>query len=258
MLVVTFIMYCVVSCALGQAVTLNLNANSTVYDDIKSIVHDPTLQRVTIVLHYHRRCLNPTFRLRLSGPSLYVLDLVKHEHDDLHLNFSGYAKQFLSQRKNVYFFNYPTLVETGEYFLEAIILICGSVDGNNFAGVCLENVQNARNVVNLPYSFRHASYAKRGGQAASRPRWVHQNISNSAYRYTMLLTRYQHHDCPEALFCAHTDTSQHAQYRWVHAPDWKVPYEQVRISIRLVIIIFLQFVLDFHALYLVDKDEPAE
>jgi hypothetical protein len=90
---------------------LNLNTDSTIYNDIKTIKHNAAERRVMIELHTHRRCDSPTFIVRLSGSALYKLA------------FDGAVN-------NTFSYSYPALVDPGKYFLEVVVLFCTAYNGD--------------------------------------------------------------------------------------------------------------------------------
>lgn len=133
----------------AQEIRLQLNPNATIVSDVKSIIHHIEKRALIIELRTSRRCVNPTFRIRLSGPSLYILDLVGHDHALLDMKS---AKHFFYPRSSVYKYNYPPIIEEGLYFIEVFALFCAHFDPNNFKDTCLEDVHDGRSVLNLPYS----------------------------------------------------------------------------------------------------------
>lgn len=211
---------CLILSALCQRDVLHLNPKCTVFDDILSVKHDLAQRAILIELQPYRRCLNPTIMTRLSGPSLYLLDRGSNLHDRPQSKVTQYT-DLLPNSTDVHSFRYPPPVEAGTYHVEVLILVCTSVNMESYADICLENVHEGRNILNLPYSFEVDSGSVR------RPRWVHQNANSSSYTSKLLPTRYQKHDCTDSLYCPQTDASLHNMYQWMDGPDWRVPFQQV-------------------------------
>lgn len=209
----------------GAPISLQLNPFSTIREDIQSITHFPEQRKVVIVLNSHRRCNNPTFIVRLSGVSMYLLDLVQHDHTEPIMDFD-FVKNFFRGRESTYHFNYPELLDEGSYYIEALVLVCTYVDINNFKDVCVEDVQQGRNILNLPYSFTVDKLSDT--LAHRRPRWV----LNSTAQSILLPTRYQKNNCdsPETGGICTTKESelhQHNLYVWTDKPDYKDALKQV-------------------------------
>lgn len=199
---------------------LSLNPASTVFDDIKSIKHNFAQRQIIIDFHPYRRCIRPTLMVRMSGPSVYLLEEASYSFSNPRVKVTQYT-DLLPNRTDSHRFSYPSVVDSGKYHIETLILVCTSVNPENYAGVCLEDVQKGRNILNMPYNFSTR------GITVHKPRWVHQNATSPSYVSSLLPTRYQRHDCPDVLFCTHTDASLHNQYVWTDGPDWRVPLHQV-------------------------------
>lgn len=202
---------------------LQLNPNSTIISDVKSITHNTELRELVIDLRISRRCDNPSFRVRLSGQSLYILDLVSHEHTPLVIKA---AKQFFYPRSSVYRYSYPPLLDEGTYFIEVLSLFCTTFDPNSYKDVCLENVHEGRSVLNMPYSFSNSATSVPTGETIKRPRWV---LGDSSVKPKLLPTRYQTRNCGEGVYCDATweELAQHRLYSWVDKPDWVAPLTEV-------------------------------
>jgi hypothetical protein len=142
-----------------------LHSNATLLSDLESIDHDVSDRTVVITLKTTRRCISPTFILRLSGTALYKLELV-------------------TQIDNVHTFQYPPLIDAGEYFLDAIALYCETFNVNNFTTICQEDPHYRRNVLNAPYSFTVA-VSEASAMSSATPRWKNGETA------TFLPTRYQ-------------------------------------------------------------------
>lgn len=202
---------------------LQLNTLSTVFNDIKSVTHDTESRQLVIELRESRRCDNPTFMVRMSGTSLYLLDLVEHVHTPMSIRA---VKEFFYPRSNIYHFSYPPLVDPGTYFIEATVTFCSSFDPNDFRRVCLETVQDGLNVINLPYSFTLTSPQKsETNPPVKRARWVLHNTTTP----TLLPTRYQTRNCGDGVYCdaEWSDLEHHREYSWVDQPDWRVPLKRI-------------------------------
>lgn len=211
---------CYVLCAAAARVTLELNPKSTIHNEIKAITHDSVQRTVVIDLHESRRCENPTFLVRLSGRSLYLLDLIQHDHSPLTIRA---VKEYFYPRPSSYIFSYPLLIDPGEYFLEVLVLYCTTFDPNEFRHICLEDVQEGRSVVNLPYTFYIPTSAASTGKSLEPPRarWV---LSSNIVNASMLPTRYQRAACGDGVYCdaQWNDLQYHREYDWTDKPDWNL------------------------------------
>ncbi len=198
--VATFILLAIVV-ATAAVISLPLNPQAPFIEEVQSIQHEIQARTITIELKISRRCLKPTFWVRLSGTSLYLLDL-------------------LSEEANKLVYSYPPLVDDGTYFVEVMALLCSSFDPNDFAKTCLENFSQGKNVVTSPYSFQVSGNEAPKTSSALHPRWVLSDKRNA----TMLPTRYQKlgcmseepfHYCPSKP----ADLLQHDLYDWVDLPN---------------------------------------
>jgi hypothetical protein len=115
LLLLSLAVYC------SRAAQLLLNPNATIFDDINTITHDQVQRQIVIDLLHSRRCDSPTFIVRFSGTSLYLMDLEKHDYEPLVVKA---AEQFFYPRKSVYTFTYPVLEDAGTYFIEVLVLFC--------------------------------------------------------------------------------------------------------------------------------------
>jgi len=159
---------CFICCEVESS-ELALNPQATLLSEVHSVKHNETSRRVVISLAENRRCLQPTFMVRLSGTSLYILDLVHH-------NMS---------KPNVVF-SYPPLVDVGTYFLEVLTLYCDTLIPNDIKSMCLVHPKDGKNVLTLPYQFEVRS-PEPSPHIHNRPRWVlHENATPA-----LLHTRYQ-------------------------------------------------------------------
>lgn len=161
---------------LAHDYNLLLNDQSPFAQEVEFIKHNVHTREISIALKNSRKCVAPTLRVRLSGASLYILDVLKVE-------------------TNVFTYGYPKLIDTGEYFIEVLVLMCRTLDPNAYAGVCLEDVTGGKNIVTLPYSFRvrSSNVLHNGVLSEQRPRWVLPDKNQP----TLLPTRYQLTNCTE-------------------------------------------------------------
>lgn len=147
---------------------LQLNTQATLFKDVKSITHDAVSRHVTIHLTENRACINPTFMVRLSGPSLYLLD---RTHD----------VQFQHNSVN---FGYPPLIDEGQYYLEVLSLFCDTLNADALQDICLVSPLEGKNILNVPYRFDVPVYQKTAQQekkssptALGAKRWDHSIFS---------------------------------------------------------------------------------
>jgi hypothetical protein len=216
-------------CLLGVAVVneVPLNDRSALRSDISSIAHDIDERLLTIKLSRSRRCQNPLFMVRLSGPSLHLLQLQNHEYSppDKHGTVDN-VKNFLAGRENVFYYTYPPIFVPGNYFLEVVLLLCSELDGQNFKSICVEG--EGTRVVTGPYSV----FLNGSSDVAPYPQWqLPQPLQTNA---TVLPTRYQGHSlCPDdaaMLDCIAQENTlsawQHRLYDWSNKPDWIAPLDR--------------------------------
>ena len=202
------------------SVNLNLNPNATIADDVKTITHDSIERQVVIELKTTRRCDNPYFIVRLSGKSLYILDLIKHEHDDLEARS---LEQTYLPRKNTYYFSYPPLQDSGTYYIEVMVVFCKLFKPDRYIEGCIENPQLGRNIVNSLYNFKHDASIDQTTALKNRPRWVLQKVEDPEIANNGFLpTRYQTRQCDDGVYCEPKleDIERHQQYDWTDPPDW--------------------------------------
>lgn len=215
---------CTLCCMVATPVSLQLNPKATIYNEIKAVTHDSDQRTVVIDLHESRRCESPTFMVRLSGRSLYLLDLVQHDHS--HLTIRA-VKEFFYPRSSSYVFSYPLLVDPGLYFLEILVMYCSTFDPNEFRHLCLEDIQEGRSVINLPYSFTASASAVSPASTLEVPRarWVLASNINAS----LLPTRYQRSSCGDGVYCdaQWSDLDYHREFNWIDKPDWLAPLSVV-------------------------------
>lgn len=210
----------------AEDLRLLLNPNATIVSDVKSITHSIERRELTIELRTSRRCDNPSFRIRLSGPSLHILELVGHEHAQLDMKS---AKHFFYPRSSNYRYKYPPIAEAGLYFIEVFTLFCTTFDPNNYQHICLEDVHDGRSVLNLRYSVTLPVSA--GPDTPAPPRWV---LGDSSVKPRLLPTRYQNRLCGDGVYCDSTweELAWHRKFDWVGKPDWVEPLTQVLLANR--------------------------
>jgi hypothetical protein len=151
--------------SVAQVVRVPVRLASTVSSDLSSIEHDLAKRHFRINLHAARKCINPTFLLRLSGAALYKLERV-----------TG------SNAVNLQTYSNPALVDAGQYHLDVTILFCAPYDPNNQTSLCLEDASNGQNVINEPYSFTVNT-----AEGTPQPRWKNNGDQ------VLVPTRYQMH-----------------------------------------------------------------
>ena len=210
----------------GERISIGINSNSSIYSSIQSVVHDTDTREVIIELRHTRRCDNPTFRLRLSGTALYILNLAQQDFDVL---APKSIESFFSPRRNKYHYTYPVILDPGLYCLEIIVLFCGGFQQNEFEFMCLEENYNDMNVVNLPYCIKlPASISV--SPSAPRHRWV-LGSSAAENSITVLPTRYQNRYCNTPGLCSAASDFATAypyqSYDWVDGPDWVQAYKNL-------------------------------
>ena len=218
----------------GYQDRIPLNPNSTIFKDIDSIAFDNATNEIIIALGLWRKCDKPTFLVRLSGKALYKLELERHDHRNRKPIPLAKTKEFFFPRESIYHYKVPPILDTGLYFVEVVVLLCTTFDPNSFKDVCLEEVQDGLNIVNLDYSMKLSASSARAqsstqssvnNDTALSSRWVLLDDANTK----MLRTRYQHRKCDHNQYCEpnREEVAQHLQYEWVDAPDWKVAWKQV-------------------------------
>jgi len=177
---------------------LYLNPDAKLVREVQSVTHVHEFRQVVIKLAEYRRCNRPTFMVRLSGPSLYLLDQVQNN----------------STNADRHVFEYPPLIDPGLYFLEVLTIYCQAVRPKAFAKICLVSPLEGRNVLTHPYSFEVNSTSS---NAPLRPRWVLAQNATPA----LLPTRYQKM-CGKT-FCVSepSDIDQHNQYQWTDKPAYE-------------------------------------
>ena len=214
----------VLFCALNKccADQLQLNTRATLFNDVESIVHNASLRQVVIELASYRRCNAPTFMVRLSGTSLYLLDFVKSNANDLASDSHSMVlfKDFEKPRPGTYLFSYPPLYDPGSYFLEVMVVYCVGMHPNDFTKLCAEDVQEGRNILTLPYTFEVT--ASSVASALPSPRWLlHSDFQNLS---SLLPTRYQKKGCGKSGgYCPpyQVDLPQYNYYEWTDGPSYE-------------------------------------
>jgi len=201
---------------------LELNARATIFNDVTSVVHNATLRQVVIELASYRRCNTPTFRVRLSGTSLYILDLVMRNTVELSDNQHAPVefRQFDKPRPGTYVFSYPPLYDPGTYFLEVMVVYCVEMRPNDFYSLCAEDVQEGRNVLTLPYAFNQSSTTT---NIPRNPRWLLRDELRRSSQAALLSTRYQRKGCgTTGGYCRATaaELLPFNQYDWTDGPEY--------------------------------------
>jgi len=210
------------------AVSVPLNANSSIFDDIQSVKHHIADRQIVIELNGIRRCDDPSFLVRLSGTALYKLKLSSHS-GNTEPRYINRVKDFLYPSTSVYKFSYPSIADEGVYFLEIVVLYCNRFDPYSYQSLCLESVHNARNVINIEYSVflspNNATAAREAESTIGSMRWKY---FSKKHKPSLLHTRYQTMKCG-GYYCdpSEYEVRKHGMYSWVDGPDWVAPYRQV-------------------------------
>ena len=181
--ILSFLFICFSRYVLAEVSQLSLNPKSTISADVQSVAHDSGNREVSIELKSTRKCEYPTFIVRLSGPSMYTLDM----------------KAPTSGEAGTFRYSYPLLVDKGKYNLEVLILYCKKVEKSTIKEVCVESVQDGANIVNLPYSFQ-VSASKVN---ETRGRWIY-----APWEYRYIPTRHQsaqHNDYVQLEYFSYVD-----------------------------------------------------
>lgn len=180
-----------------------LNPICPLSDDVVSITHDIVNRRVEVKLREDRLCWSPSLILRLSGPALYKLD------------YQGLSAL-------VQTFTYPPLIDSGEYFLEAVVIYCNTYLPNSPTTQCVENHHHGRNILTLPYSFTVAV------TGTPRPRWKraagvsvplatrHQRFPSEPHPGLKCDERYAVHFCRGE----EAELVPYLAYDWTDPPSW--------------------------------------
>jgi hypothetical protein len=208
--------------AANTSVQIPLRSNSSIYADLDRIEHDFTNREVTVTLKATRRCPSPTFILRLSGTALYKLELT-------------------SRTDGVVKYQYPPLIDAGDYSLDAIVLYCETFNPNNVTQICIEKPHYRKNVIIEPYSFNVAA-GEVSASTVATSRW-----KNNAAAATFVSTRYQKlaeesdgsipcENLYAGIYCAPNPAELMAYnaYKWVDQPLWLPIAQEVhtRVSAR--------------------------
>jgi len=195
------LIYCLLTiwCTAGKSGSdVPLNPHATLLEEVASVQHDETSRNVVIQLAENRRCAQPTFMVRLSGTSLYLLDLVRSNHS----------------KPDTVTFTYPHLDEAGMYFLEVLTMYCEAFDPSAVAKTCLVHPDGGRNILTLPYSFNSNGSSK---SVHRRPRWVLSRNATPA----LLPTRAQKMCGNTYCISVEEEIAQHNQYSWTDGPPYK-------------------------------------
>jgi len=211
-----------------------VSALCDMHADVKRITHNANKRLVTIELLSARRCLNPTFLIRLSGTALYRLSLTKQRYEK---KFLRNGMDFFSPNRNTLIYSYPHIRDAGMYFLEILVLFCVEFNPNDFVNSCIENVEEERSILNSPYGvWLNQSIIddslKSDVEAAARWKFApHAEYNSTA---ALLPTRFQRKDCDHQ-FCEEQQRElwQHELYAWVDAPDWRQLFDSSRQPMEL-------------------------
>lgn len=177
---------------------LELNPDSTLFQDVEAISHDMKDNRVIVQFKATRKCMEPTFAVRLLGASLYFLDLNDKESSDTSIIYT-----------------YPPIVDNGIYYIEVVLLHCGGVELSKYKQICHEKVESSVNVINLPYSFEVQGVLSNVCGDKCLPRWVFQ-----PWEAPNLPTNYQSSTCAGDARCGNENkiSSQFPWYEFMEAP----------------------------------------
>ena len=220
------LLYCIVLLpiiCLSKLFNVGLNVNSSFETSIATIEHDVATRVVIIRLQGIRRCEMPSFLIRLSGNAVYVLELVKHEHESKIKHLSG---DFFASRKSKYHFSYPPIIDAGTYSLEVLVTLCSGLLPSSRDRVCVEDCVGGRNIANAPYTvYLEATHQSQQESMIShkikQPRWAlrtrNESVKDSGGIISSLHTRYQLNQCG----MGGTPGDLHQQYEWVDGPDWR-------------------------------------
>lgn len=194
--------------AMAAVVNLPLNPQAHLSREVESVQHHVHIREIIIQLKPSRRCQRPTFWIRISGTSLFVLHLKKVETNKL-------------------VYTYPDLADEGIYFVEVTALLCAPFKPDAFVDMCLEEPAESNNIVTLPYSFKVTGNEAKKAPAQPRPRWVVANQSVAS----LMPTRYQKLGCPafDDGWCPTraVDLEQYDLYEWVDGPNYIKPLQDV-------------------------------
>ena len=228
MFLITIYLLLIIGLIVGERINIGINPHCSISSSISSIVHDTDTREFVVDLHRFRRCENPTFRVRLSGTALYILNLTKHHYESLRPRDTD---SIFSPRKNVFHYTYPPIQDPGEYFLEIIVIFCAEFQPNDFENVCVEDHYQGKSVVNAPYSVHLPTNPNGLLSNPPTPRWVLENNKGMSYTPQLLSTRYQPRHCSDNEVCAENhvevNTLLHQQYEWRDQPDWVPAYKQL-------------------------------
>jgi hypothetical protein len=185
---------------------------SKLFEEIKEITLDTIKREVLIEIQMNAsKCLHPTFVVRLSGTALYKM------------KFTGVKK--FSNGNIAHSFNYPNLMDTGVYFIEALVVYCQKIDFDHLEGLCVVNPKNRFNVLTEPIPLMLESInTANDGRDNIQGRW----ILSKNHSAQVLPIRYQKKTCinkwcesqPKELW-------QHMLYEFVDQPAWYDQFKQL-------------------------------
>mmetsp|Transcript_20907 Transcript_20907/g.41838 ORF Transcript_20907/g.41838 Transcript_20907/m.41838 type:complete len:507 (-) Transcript_20907:24-1544(-) len=115
---------------------IHISSNFTLSSEVINITHSPKNNEIHIHLKTPsdgRRCKNPTFEGRISGP---YLALLQWEHDSIFAN---------PNKTNDFIIGKYQVPSAGVYFIEIIVKLCNSITySSSFTKQCLEDSRNNR------------------------------------------------------------------------------------------------------------------
>jgi hypothetical protein len=191
-----------------NATVVPTNPNCSLSIDIAAIEHDEEERTVKIQYHSSRTCTEPSLILRLSGTALYIL------------NYHGLVHDTQTYR-------YPSLVDGGMYFLEAVVLFCSQ---NRLDAVvpCAVDSHYNHNILTGLYSFVATGADALATVRRHHPRWVLKaDLRNQpkplVTRHMLLAT--EAHDLGKQCsvihgycYAAKEDTVAYDEYEWTDGP----------------------------------------
>mmetsp|Transcript_23149 Transcript_23149/g.28416 ORF Transcript_23149/g.28416 Transcript_23149/m.28416 type:complete len:501 (+) Transcript_23149:108-1610(+) len=169
---------------------VHISSNYTLSSDVMKVTHSPKDHEIHIHLKTpsdHRRCKNPTFEGRISGP---YLALLKWEHDSIFAD--------PNKTNNVIIGTYQ-VPSAGVYFIEIVAMLCDSITfRSNFKTQCLEDARNNR-ITNIGATINVLAPSSKVTTDSDFPlgfwKWKGDIEGNPNKSYTPLLFRFQPAGC---------------------------------------------------------------
>lgn len=125
----------------GTMVDIDLDKESTLYDDIEFIRHIPENREIHVRLKQKRRCQRPKLKGRLSGPYLAIIEW---DHNSIFHNSTVLTTPGGENQNDILVGRYH-VPEPGTFFLEIIVLFCENFSyWSNFTNQCMENPEQNR------------------------------------------------------------------------------------------------------------------